>query len=162
MIRAPFKLKINKRLFIELLKIKDWSIVTYVSITIEELIYSNSFLINENDIFYINNLKFNKHLLNFFNRLYIMDYKIFIHLCIKIANEPLFENCKFYIEALKKYKKINVIDEWRVNKKMKRLLLRIYPLLMKDKEWYSNLIHDMQNEWRGECLIIKDYYGLDL
>ncbi|ELQ75542.1 hypothetical protein THOM_1500 [Trachipleistophora hominis] len=161
LVRAPLRSKITKEILLELLKVSNWSVHTYDNITIENIIYSNMHLLNEEDVFYIVELPFTEYLRDFFLKLNIMNYKIFVSLCIRVANEPQFLNCVFLLECMKIYKKCDVMDEWKSNKKMERLLLRAYPLIMKDRDWYLRLLAKMETVWKGECLLIKKYFKLE-
>ncbi|ELA48316.1 hypothetical protein VCUG_00152 [Vavraia culicis subsp. floridensis] len=159
--RIPLQSKITKEILLELLKVRDWSVKTYDNATIESLIYSNMNLLCEEDVFYIIEMPFTEYLKDFFIQLNIMNYKIFVGLCIRVANEAQFTNCAFYLECMRMYKKCGVMDEWRSNKKMEKLLLRAYPLVMSDREWYFRLLEKMEKEWKGECMLIRKYFRLE-
>lgn len=99
---------------------------------------------------------------NTIDKSYAMNYKIFVAICIKVSNLPHFTDCHYLLQCLKDSKRLHLLDEWKENKKMERLMLRAYPLFIHDKgygyEWYDELMKRMKEVWKGECLLVKNYY----
>lgn len=157
---VPLDVDIDKTALLRLLEARDWSARTCNNMTIRDIVYSNLCALDEDDIFHIIGMQFTNDLSDFFISLRVMNYKVFVALCIQIANQPSFKNCINYIKCIKTYKRMAIIDEWKSIKKMETLMLRIYPLVMKDREWYFGLMSRMEREWQGECLLIRQYYGL--
>jgi hypothetical protein len=50
---------------------------------------------------------------------------------------------------------LSIVEEWKSNLKLTKLLIRIYPLGMKDKEFYSEIFKNCNEE---EKKMIQEVY----
>jgi ribosomal protein S18 len=87
-----------------------------------------------------------------------IDLKIFVKYCEIIGNEENFEVLKCILEDLKERKVyFPIIEQWKSNTKLTKLLIRIYPLGMKDKEFYDVILEKCNEEEKNMILeVYKD------
>ncbi|KAG0440782.1 hypothetical protein DMUE_1498 [Dictyocoela muelleri] len=92
-------------------------------------------------------------------KLFQCDKNFFYRISELIANEKNIEVVLELIEVLKNSKYKHLIEDMRYDQNLKRLLLRIYPINMGDKEFYKSLL----NEFKGlsEVMVLLEYYHLE-
>jgi hypothetical protein len=91
---------------------------------------------------------------------YLMDQEIFEKYCEVIKNEENLDIIKVLLKDLKERKVyFPIIEEWKSNPKLKNLLIKIYPLGMKDKEFYVELFKKCNVE---EKKMIKEVFKIKM
>jgi hypothetical protein len=89
-----------------------------------------------------------------------VDTEIFEKYCEVIKNEKDFEVLKTILVNLKDRKVyFPIIEEWKSNLKLTKLLIRIYPLGMKDKEFYFEIFKNCNEE---EKKMIQEVYKMSV
>ncbi|EOB13488.1 hypothetical protein NBO_71g0003, partial [Nosema bombycis CQ1] len=87
-----------------------------------------------------------------------IDQEIFEKYCFVIKNEKNLEIIKAIIKELNDRKVyFPIIESWKSNRNLENLLVMIYPLGMKDKEYYSKLITKCDEE---KMKMIKEVYKI--
>jgi hypothetical protein len=87
-----------------------------------------------------------------------IDQEIFEKYCFVIKNEKNLEIIKAIIKELNDRKVyFPIIENWKSNRNLENLLVMIYPLGMKDKEYYSKLITKCDEE---KMKMIKEVYKI--
>lgn len=91
---------------------------------------------------------------------YISEYSVFIVLIKVLANEDNLECMKIILDILKSNKKsfYDKIEEYKAVDKLQRLMFRIYPLVLRDKNYYQKLCKRFKNCFEYD--LITKFYNL--
>lgn len=90
-----------------------------------------------------------------------VDMKIFIKLCEIIGNEDNLQVLKVLLTFLRDKKAyFPLIESWKNNYKLSKLMVRIYPLSFQDEKFYSSIFENYKYEDEKE--MIKEIYQLNL
>lgn len=87
------------------------------------------------------------------------DKHFFYRICEFIANEKNIDVALEMVQVLKKSKYKEFIEKMKDNQKLKRLLLRIYPVNLVDKVFYRSLVDFYRD--LPETDVILEYYKLN-
>lgn len=92
-----------------------------------------------------------------------MSTQMFLKLCVCIGNESNYEVLGRLLQILRaKSPRTEIVEKWRGNASLRRLMLRIYPLYMQDREYYLGLLEHARESDRDEWDFISRFYGSEL
>ncbi|KAF9761081.1 hypothetical protein NGRA_2875 [Nosema granulosis] len=81
------------------------------------------------------------------------DQRVFLKMCETIANEDNLQVLRVLLTNLRdKGSNFDIIENWKNNYKLKKLLVRIYPLSLQDKKYYSEIFQEYKYEDEKEML----------
>ncbi|AFN82687.1 hypothetical protein EROM_030660 [Encephalitozoon romaleae SJ-2008] len=91
-----------------------------------------------------------------------LNTRSFLKLCVCIGNEENYDALKGLLEILRK-KGINadIVEKWKESKSLNRLMVRIYPLSMKDKPYYKRILDEAKKD-AYEWNFINEFYRNEL
>ncbi|ADM11211.1 uncharacterized protein Eint_030670 [Encephalitozoon intestinalis ATCC 50506] len=86
----------------------------------------------------------------------------FLRLCVCVCNEENYAVLKGLLQILKKGGvHADIVEKWKKNKSLDRLMARIYPLCLKDKIYYRDILDSMKKD-AEEWKFINEFYRDEL
>ncbi|KAG5859337.1 hypothetical protein KMI_07g11790 [Encephalitozoon hellem] len=82
----------------------------------------------------------------------------FLKLCVCVSNEENYSVLRGLLEILRrKGINSNIVEKWKENRSLDRLMARIYPLCMKDKLYYKRILDEVRKDI-DEWGFINEFY----
>ncbi|UYI28068.1 hypothetical protein J0A71_09g19640 [Encephalitozoon cuniculi] len=89
---------------------------------------------------------------------HILSTRGFLKLCVCIGNEENYAVLKGLLQILRKSGvNTEIVEKWKKNRGLDRLMVRIYPLYMKDRSYYRGILDGIRND-RDEWSFISEFY----
>lgn len=108
------------------------------------------------------NYKSKVFLIKTLDRIYVNSYEMFIEMVKVVGNEDSTECLLLLLSILKKHRSkfYSKMEDWKSNENLSRALFRLYPLDMKDKEFYKKIC--LKYKKAGEYAALIKFYENEL
>lgn len=88
-----------------------------------------------------------------------LNIQMFLKLCVYVGNEDNYQVLEGLLRVVKNnWSDAEMVEKWKGNRALNRLMVRMYPLYMKDKIYYKNLLHEIRQADADEWAFVRKFH----